>query len=58
MVKFLKKFYRPFAITYVLFSVAIGFYPSFNFFSYKGQVLIILVSVFNGFLGVYYYRKK
>ncbi len=49
----LKKFYRPFLLTYIFFSVAIGFYPSFNFYSLKGQIIIILVSLFNGLLGIY-----
>ena len=57
MVKFLKNFYRPFTITYILLSVAISFYPTFNVYSIKGQILIILVSVFNGVIGVYYSRK-
>ena len=58
MVKFLKNFYRPFVITFILLSVAISFYPTFNFYSIKGQILIILVSTFNGILGVYYSRKN
>ena len=58
MVKFLKNFYRPFAITYILLSVAISFYPTFNFYSIKGQILIILVSAFNVVIGVYYSRKN
>ena len=49
----LKKFYRPFFLTYVLFGIAISFYPSFNFYSIKGQLLIIFVSLFNGLLGIY-----
>ena len=49
----LKKFYRPFLLTYIFFSVAIGFYPSFNFYSLKGQLIILLVSLFNGVLGIY-----
>ncbi len=49
----LKKFYRPFLLTYIFFSIAIGFYPSFNFYSLKGQIIIILVSLFNGLLGIY-----
>tara|TARA_Y100001970_G_scaffold135141_1_gene166381 strand:+ start:87 stop:260 length:174 start_codon:yes stop_codon:yes gene_type:complete len=49
----LKKFYKPFLITYILFSVAIGFYPSFEFYSLKGQSIIIFVSFFNGLLGIY-----
>ena len=58
MVKFLKNFYRPFAITYILLSVAISFYLKFNFYSINGQILIILVSAFNGVIGVYYSRKN
>ena len=58
MVKFLKNFYRPFTIAYILFSVAISFYPTFNFYSIKGQILIILVSAFNGVIGVYYSKKN
>ena len=49
----LKKFYRPFIITYIFFSVAISFYPSFDFYSLKGQVIIISVSMFNGVLGIF-----
>jgi len=49
----LKKFYKPFLITYILFSVAIGFYHSFEFYSLKGQSIIIFVSFFNGLLGIY-----
>tara|TARA_Y100001954_G_scaffold39333_1_gene39310 strand:- start:1077 stop:1250 length:174 start_codon:yes stop_codon:yes gene_type:complete len=49
----LKKFYKPFLITYILFSVAIGFYPTFEFYSLKGQSIIIFVSFFNGLLGIY-----
>tara|TARA_B100001109_G_C18573805_1_gene339990 strand:- start:377 stop:550 length:174 start_codon:yes stop_codon:yes gene_type:complete len=48
----LKLFYKPFLITYILFSVAIGFYPSFEFYSLKGQSIIFFVSSFNGFVGV------
>ena len=48
---FLKKFIRPFIVTYIFFSVAISFYPSFDFYSFKGQLLIISVSCFNGYLG-------
>ena len=48
---FLKKFIRPFIVTYIFFSVAISFYPSFDFYSFKGQFLIIAVSAFNGYLG-------
>ena len=49
----LKKFYRPFFITYIFFSVAISFYPSFDFYSFKGQIIIITVSIFNGTLGIF-----
>ena len=50
--KFLiKKFIRPFIVTYIFFSVAISFYPSFDFYSLKGQFLIVAVSSFNGYLG-------
>ena len=49
----LKKFYRPFLITYIFFSVAISFYPSFDFYSFKGQIIIIAVSIFNGILGFF-----
>ena len=49
----LKKFYRPFLITYIFFSVAISFYPSFDFYSFKGQIIILAVSIFNGILGIF-----
>ena len=49
----LKKFYRPFLITYIFFSVAISFYPTFDFYSLKGQIIIIAVSIFNGILGIF-----
>tara|TARA_Y100001958_G_C20949778_1_gene352820 strand:+ start:98 stop:271 length:174 start_codon:yes stop_codon:yes gene_type:complete len=49
----IRKFYKPFVITYIFFSVGISFYPSFDFYSYKGQLLIILVSIFNGVLGIF-----
>ena len=49
----LKKFYRPFIITYIFFSIAISFYPSFDFYSLKGQLIIISVSTFNGVLGIF-----
>ena len=52
----LKKFYRPFLITYIFFSVAISFYPSFDFYSFKGQIIIITVSIFNGILGIFVTR--
>ena len=48
-----KKFYRPFLITYIFFSLAISFYPSFDFYSLKGQIVIIAVSIFNGILGIF-----
>ena len=48
----LKKFIRPFLLTYLLFSVAISFYPTFNFYSFKGQLIIFGVSLFNGILGM------
>ena len=48
---FIKKFYRPFFLTYIFLSIAISFYPSFNFYSLKDQFLIIAVSAFNGYLG-------
>ncbi len=53
LIYILKKFNKPFVLTYLFFSIAIGFYPSFNFYSVKGQLLIISVSIFNGILGVY-----
>jgi len=49
----LKKFYRPFLITYIFFSIAISFYPSFDFYSLKGQTIIIVVSICNGILGIF-----
>jgi len=49
----LKKFCRPFLITYIFFSIAISFYPSFDFYSLKGQLIIIFVSIFNGILGTF-----
>ena len=49
----LKKFYRPFIITYIFFSIAISFYPSFDFYSLKGQAIIFSVSIFNGILGIF-----
>ncbi len=48
-----KKFIGPFVITYILLSVAINFYPSFNFYSLKGQLLLLFVSFFNGILGMH-----
>ena len=53
MVKLFKKFYKPFIITYILLSIAIGFYPSFNFYSIKGQLILITVASINGLMGVY-----
>jgi len=53
MVNLLKKFYKPFAITYILLSVALGSYPSFDFYTLKGQLIIISVSLFNGIMGIY-----
>ena len=53
LLKKLKKFYRPFIITYIFFSVAISFYPSFDFYSLKGQAIIFSVSIFNGILGTF-----
>ena len=53
---FFKKFYKPFILTYLFFSIGISFYPSFEFYSFKGQFLILAISTFNGFLG--YYVKK
>ena len=53
MVDLLKKFYKPFAITYILLSIALGSYPSFDFYTFKGQLIIISVSIFNGLMGIY-----
>ena len=53
MVKLFKKFYKPFIITYILLTVAISFYPSFNFYSIKGQLILITVASINGLMGVY-----
>ena len=53
MVRFFKKFYKPFIITYILLTVAISFYPSFNFYSIKGQLILITVASINGLMGVY-----
>jgi hypothetical protein len=53
MVRFFKKFYKPFIITYILLTVAISFYPSFNFYSIKGQLVLISVASINGLMGVY-----
>ena len=43
MVDLLKKFYKPFAITYILLSIALGSYPMFDFYTFKGQFLIFSV---------------
>jgi len=51
--KFIKKFYRPFFLTYIFLSIAISFYPSFDFYSLKGQLIIISVSMFNGLMGIF-----
>ena len=51
-------FYKPFLMTYIFLSIGLGFYPSFNFYSLKGQIIIILTSSFNGLLGVYYLKKN
>ena len=56
IIYFFKKFLKPFILTYLFFSIGISFYPSFEFYSFKGQLLILAVSTFNGFLG--YYVKK
>ena len=53
MVDLLKKFYKPFAITYILLSIALGSYPMFDFYTLKGQLIIFGVSIFNGILGIY-----
>ena len=45
IIYFLKKFYRPFILTYLFFSIGISFYPSFEFYSLKGQLLILAVSI-------------
>ena len=39
-------------LTYLFFSVAISFYPTFEFYTFKGQLLILAVSTFNGTLGL------
>ena len=51
--KIIKKFFKPFVITYVLLSIALGSYPAFNFYTIKGQLIIIGVSIFNGIMGIY-----
>ena len=53
MVELVRKFYKPFIITYILLTVAISFYPSFNFYSIKGQLVLISVASINGLMGVY-----
>tara|TARA_Y100000590_G_scaffold346594_1_gene396928 strand:- start:334 stop:507 length:174 start_codon:yes stop_codon:yes gene_type:complete len=53
MVKIIKKFYKPFVITYVFLAIGLGFYPSFNFFSLKGQLILFGVAFFNGIMGIY-----
>jgi len=49
----IRKFLKPFILTYLFFSVAISFYPSFDFYSLKGQVIVLSVALFNGFLGIF-----
>ncbi len=51
--KIIKKFYKPFVITYVLLSIALGSYPTFDFYSFKGQLIILGVSIFNGVMGIF-----
>ena len=46
--KIIKKFYKPFVITYVLLSIALGSYPTFDFYTFKGQLIILGVSILNG----------
>ena len=41
---------------YIFFSIGISFYPSFDFYSFKGQIIILSVSVFNGLMGIYFKR--
>jgi len=53
MVKILKKFYKPFIITYIFLTIGLGFYPSFNFFSPQGQLMLLGVAFFNGIMGIY-----
>tara|TARA_B100001121_G_scaffold125276_1_gene109791 strand:+ start:646 stop:852 length:207 start_codon:yes stop_codon:yes gene_type:complete len=50
---FFRKFFKPFIATYIFFSVAISFYPTFDFYSFKGQLLILSVSTFNGAMGLF-----
>ena len=51
--KIIKKFYKPFVITYILLSIALGSYPIFDFYTLKGQLIIISVSIFNGVMGIF-----
>ncbi len=53
MVELVRKFYKPFIITYILLSVGISFYPSFDFYSFKGQVILFSVSIINGIMGIF-----
>ena len=53
MVNLFKKFYKPFTITYILLSIALGSYPTFDFYTFKGQLIIFGVSIFNGIMGIY-----
>jgi len=49
----IKKFLKPFILTYLFLSVAISFYPTFDFYTFKGQIIILSVSLFNGVLGLF-----
>jgi len=53
MVEVFKKFYKPFVSTYIFLSIGLGFYPSFNFFTFKGQLILLSIACFNGLMGVY-----
>ena len=53
MVELVRKFYKPYIITYILLSVGISFYPSFDFYSFKGQVILFSVSIINGLMGIF-----
>ncbi len=53
MVELVRKFYKPFIITYILLSVGISFYPSFDFYSFKGQIILFSVSIINGLMGIF-----
>ncbi len=53
MVELVRKFYKPFIVTYILLSVGISFYPSFDFYSFKGQVILFSVSIINGLMGIF-----